>query len=485
MHFCPYCKKTVRSEWSYCHHCNKPLIVNLKENLNHDSPKDLINESAYFHEDLYSSNANLKADSSLFDHGIIEESLNSRLEKIDEEIETKLSQGKSIGNLLLEKSSLFYLNRDYETCLKILETALNNFIAENDDLNSAITFNEIGLIQEDLGFFDNAIYNFEKALEFLINLKDHIKLIKVYNNLANVYRLLNDLEYSYEYYEKALRVAENENYISEEIKTSSNLVEILFLMGDFDKIERILRRNLEYFNSIADPYGMVITLSKLGKLNYLLGPSKYKTALKFFKESLELTGNIEIGDHFTHRNKGSLEWESLLYLGKIKLSWKIYEEAKIYLLKSLEAMRNIKEDNDYIEEGIVLENLGILFEKVNDKNRSIQYYKLAADLYYRFGEDAKQADIKTKIARIYLNDKGDGNEAINYLEEALDIYRDLNYMKESAEILEKLGDVYANQNSTDIAISYFQEAKHYYGELLDNDKVKFLDSKIKLIMNSN
>ena len=117
---------------------------------------------------------------------------------------------------------------------------------------------------------------------------------KVYNNIANVYYLLNDIEHSYEYYDKALKLAVKENLITEEIKTSSNLVEILFNLEDYDKIDKILNRNLEYFRQIGDPYGIIITLTKIGKLDYLIGPDKFNSSIKNLLEALEIVNRIKI-----------------------------------------------------------------------------------------------------------------------------------------------------------------------------------------------
>ncbi|MCK4286310.1 MAG: hypothetical protein KAX18_08905, partial [Candidatus Lokiarchaeota archaeon] len=33
MKSCPYCKKEINVNWSYCHHCNKPLLVNLNKEI--------------------------------------------------------------------------------------------------------------------------------------------------------------------------------------------------------------------------------------------------------------------------------------------------------------------------------------------------------------------------------------------------------------------------------------------------------------------
>ncbi len=467
---CPYCKKPLQENWSYCHHCNKPLIVNLQNQQYHDGLIDYSISSPY-------SNPDLIAKESLYDFNLIqEEEIDNKIQTIDNAIDDRIKIGGSIGLLLLEKSSLYYLKKDYSIALKILENALNNFIEDNDILNIAISHNEMGLIQENLGFYDNSIYHFERSIENLSKINDNNKLIKVYNNLANVYYLIKDIEHSYEYYDKALKLAEKTNIVAEEIKTASNIVEILFILEDYDKIDKILKRNLDYFRQIGDPYGIIISLTKIGKLFYFLGPDNSILSFQALLEALEIINIIKIGENFSIENKAKLEWECLLYLGKLYLAQNKYKEAENYLFRSLESIRISGIESSDFNESVVLENLGNLFETIKEYKKSIEYYNLAGEIYYKFGDDLNYAEIKYKLAQLHL--KFDESEAIKYFEDALDVYKDLNYLKRIAEILHNLGDIYANKEITELALSYFQKAKNYYLDLNDEYNVKLLNEKL-------
>ncbi len=472
---CPYCKKPLQEHWSYCQHCNKPLIVNLQDQrfLDSDIPD--------FHVEPY-SNLDLKANERLYDFNLVQEKeIDFNIQKIDNLIDNKIKLGEQVGHLLFEKSGLLFSKKDYTLALKTLENALNIFTEDNDLLNCSIAHNEIGLIQEELGFYENSIYNFEKSIEYLDTINDSNKLIKVYNNLANVYYLIKDIEHSFEYYNKALTLTEKTNSIKEEIKTSSNLVDILFLLKDYDKTDKILRRNLDYFKQIGDPYGSIITLTKIGKLHYLLGPDNYIPSFQVLSEALEIINKIEIGTYFTSEHKAKLEWEILLYLGKLSLSENKYNEAENYFFQSLGSIRLV--ETSQINESIVLENLGKLFEAKEDYKRSIDYYNLAGEIHYKFGDDLNYAELKYKLAQLYL--KIDDSESIKYFEEALDIFTDLNYVKKIAEITHELGDVYANKEIKELALSYFQKAKDFYRDLNDEYKTKLLTEKINSLTDSS
>jgi len=473
---CPYCNNLIQEYWSYCHHCDKPLLVNV-QNQDRITDGHLYDDKIDYNINYSYSTYEPKANRSLYDINLnIDENFDAKIQNIDKTIDNYITSGKPIGLLLFEKASLYYLKKNYDFALKTLENALNNFQADDDILNIAISHNEMGLIQEDLGFHDNSIYHFEKSIDLLRKINDVNKLIKVYNNIANVYYLIKDIEHSYEYYDKALNLAVKENLIPEEIKTSSNLVDILFNLKDYDKIDKILKRNLEYFRQIGDYYGIIITLIKIGKLNYLIGPDKFDSSFKNLLKALEIINRIKVNDKFSVENKAKLEWECLFYLGKLYLAQNHYNESEDYLFRSLEAIRISEIGSSDIQESIILESLGNLFEKKGDFKKSIEYYKLASELYYKFGDDLNYAELKYKIAQIFL--KFDELESIKNFEETLDIFKDLNYFKRVAEILHKLGDIYVNRNVIELAISYFQQAKEFFMDLNDDFNVKLIKEKI-------
>jgi len=268
---CPYCGNRIEPDWDYCKECNKPLIVNLYEKKSRSISRivdnDVIEQNHY------------QKDDELYDYNILkDEKIDKKIDEINKIIEQKQNLEDSISKLLLEKAILYQKKKDLSTSLKIFELALDNFITENNFFNISVSHNEIGLIHEQNGFFDQAIYHFEQSILNLKKINKPRSLILVYNNLANVYYLLNDLEHSYEFYDKALKLAEQYNFISEEIKTYSNLVDVLFLLKNYDEANKILNRNLEYFRQTGDLYGIIVSLIKLGKLCYYLGSNSYKSS---------------------------------------------------------------------------------------------------------------------------------------------------------------------------------------------------------------
>jgi tetratricopeptide (TPR) repeat protein len=476
VNICPYCNRSIKSDWSYCHHCNKPLLTDIASEI---GDLESANDEKFISsiEDHLNFKKTLKYRESLYEQEYFdEETLFNQLNEIDKKIEKKLIQGEPIGFLILEKSSIYYKRKEYNNAVNVLKTASNEFQHDHDFLNIAVCHNEIGLIQEDLGYFDDAIYHFERAIENLKKTDKNSKLIKVYNNIANVYHLIGDIEQSYKFYDKGLQLSQQENLISEEIKTSSNLVEILFKLRNYEKIDKILNRNYDYFSHLGDLYGLLITLTKMGKLNYFLGKEYFDLSIQKLSRVIEVTNELELSAQISQETKAMLQWEPFFYLGKVYTDLNDFKTAEENFIQSLEAIRNFQIEDQYINEGIVLENLGKLFEIVGLNSKAIQYYTLAKRIYDKYGNDLKKILCVTKIAELYLNENE--TESIKYFEAALEGYEKLNYLKKIAEIQHKLGDLYINKGLNDLALSYFQFARDNFLELNDKLNVNLINEKI-------
>jgi tetratricopeptide (TPR) repeat protein len=429
----------------------------------------------YDEPEIYS--IDLEEEDQEYDTIIIEdEEIDKKIKKINDTIERKEILGEPVsGSLFFKKSGLYYTKRDFTKALKNLEFALKVFKDDNDLLNEAICHNELGIINEDNGLFDQAIYHFNRSREILEELEDHPKIIKIFNNLGNIYFILKDLENSYQYYQKALELSKQEKLLFDEVKSSSNLVEVLYLLKNYDRIKKILGRNLQFFREKEDVDGIIKTEKKYGKLYYLM-EENYDESYHHFTKALELIDKL--GEKISIYTKARLEWECYLYLGKIYHLRDNNTKAESLYLKSLEAVR-VFEIGDSIKEGEILESLAELYLSKGDIKRAIEFCNLSREIYYKFGDKIKSAELKFKIGKIYLEYEEDTTQATNFFEESLDIYEELEYFKESAVILQKLGDIYLNKMVIETAISYYKRARNYYKNIQDEYNLNLINEKIK------
>ncbi|MFX0048935.1 MAG: tetratricopeptide repeat protein [Candidatus Hermodarchaeota archaeon] len=475
MNNCPFCKEPIKNYWNYCRNCNKPLITNVTEELN----KRLFssqNETSYHSNDL-------KREEDYYDINLIDDvSIELELIQLEDQLTESEKLGKDMGNLLLKKASLFYKKRDFPKALKNLDLALENFLEEEDIKNVIISHNELGLIHEETGFFDQAIYHFDRALNYLDELSDNTKKIYVLNNLGNVYYLINDLENSYKYYQEALSLADRENLEIDAIKTSSNLVEVLLSLKDFNRVKRILKRNLEFFTKINDAYGVIQTRIKYGKLYYHLGEDYYDQAYKCLISVIELINTLKSQMSLITQKK--LEWECFLYLGHLYSLWDNDLEAEDYFLRSLEAVRTF-EVQENIKEGIVLEAIAKFYSLKGEDGKAIDYYSYSKDIYKKFGDKLKIAEMKYHVATIFQDYIQNEQKAILYYEEALEIFESLNNAKMAATILHKLGDIYVSKQLFEPALSNFERAKEFYTDIEDEYNKNIVTEKINSLKDND
>ncbi|TXT54689.1 MAG: Tetratricopeptide repeat protein [Promethearchaeota archaeon] len=485
---CPYCGNPIHPEDKYCSICGKPQLSDL--NLGYEKEQKGLNH--FFYNDLkeessYNPNYNIGLDSERdFDINEINNAgIDEEIRYIEQKIETQHSQGNPLGDLFLEKGALYYKKRDFSRALKELETALKIFSEERDPLKIAITHNEIGLIKEKLGYFEDAIFHFNTTIDLLRTLNEPKKIVLMFNNIGNAYLQINDFENSYEYYQKAINLAEREQFIYEEVKSSSNLVEVLFFLKDYERVKRILQRNEQFFQKNNDLHGLIITKIKYGKLffymegKYLEG-GDYTKSYNSFSEALNLIEQMH--NSLSIFQKSKLEWEIYLYLGKIEQLRDNHQKAESFLLKSMECVRLFETGEENLKEATILEELARVYTNSSEIENAIEYYLLAIRIHERFGEDLRVAELYAKIAQMHRDYSDDTLKAIEFYEKALFIYEHLGYYKELAKIYAVLGDIYLSKNITDVAMSNFQKAERIYNQLNDNYHIELLREKIASLL---
>ncbi|TFG25291.1 MAG: tetratricopeptide repeat protein [Promethearchaeota archaeon] len=475
MLYCPYCKREIERDWNYCHFCNKPLITDIDQELDKKFVQSCSNTSFYNSEPIGEP---IEYHTQI----VFDEELEKKLNEIEEELNEKERKGEKIGDLLIEKASLYFKKRDLDSSLKNLEFALKNFQEDQDLLKIAICHNEIGLLHEERGFFDQAIFHFDEAHLILTNIGDIQKRVQVLNNLGNVYYLIKDWNQAYHHYQKALELSEKHQLDFEAIKSSSNLVEILFIFNDYDRIQKILQNNLAFFKERDDLYGIILTRIKYGKLFYNFGKNYYDQSYQNFMKVLELIDMIN--EKISIFLKAQLEWECYLFLGKLNLLWDNDLESEDFFLKSLEAVRTF-EVADHIKEGIVLENIGNMYTLRGEDQKAIEYYNFAKEIYEKFGDHDKVAEMFSSIGKINQDYLQNYKESIEAYDNALRIYDELEDYQNSAKVLELMSDIYLIESNKINAIENLERAKTYYIKLEDKLKLQLINEKLKDLKSNN
>ena len=472
---CPHCGLDIEKLAKFCSSCGKPLItgldnISVTNNLDFeidkiamDSTYEPLGFSPLFSipEEKEKSFKNLN-----FEQNIAE---------IDKKLNEKQQFGEDTSDLLIEKASLFYLNRDLRSASKLFETALEIFKTEGNQEKLAMIYNDLGLIYEDLGYLDDSLNNYENSIELFKIIGENLNQVKVLNNIGNVYLTLENIELAFKVYSEAQKICKENGYLTEYLQITSNLIEIYFKIKNFPQAYKAITENMQLFRENDDIIGEIITNSKFGKLYYNLGKDYYKLAVGYIEASQKLIGTIKnkIGKY----KEAQISWENYRLLGLINLIWNHNDPAKKYLTMSLNSIELFK-FGPRVEEALILEDLAKFHYLNGDDNESLSYYQKVERIYGNLGNEVKQAEIKTKVSDILFKIFDNTNSAINYLESALDIYLKNNYLKESAIVYEKLAEIYEKIGSYDSAKFYLENALETYSNLNDEDKQNSLKEKI-------
>ena len=157
-------------------------------------------------------------------------------------------EAEGYNKLLLDYAYFLYTYGRYDKALEIWlrEVLLSEQLYGEDHPNTATTYNNIGLVHNELGDYNKALDYHSKALSIREKVlgKDHPETATSYNNIGLVYNELGDYDKALEYYSKALFIYEK--VLGEDhtlTATSYNNIGLVYdNLGDYSKA-------LEYYSN--------------------------------------------------------------------------------------------------------------------------------------------------------------------------------------------------------------------------------------------
>ena len=346
-------------------------------------------------------------------------------------------------------------------------------------------------------YVQKSIQCFEKSIDLNSSQNNQHLNSNIYPNLASAYLVIDDVEKSIEYNEKAIEcgIEVNEIYM--------NLGMAHITLGNYDKC-------IEYYQSLVDKGVNVFVVranlalayfieNKLDEAELLLDKLivEYPEYLHLYihlSQVKDKMGKIQQGIEImnTASNNFNLNWEANYILGRLYYKAENYELSVKYFKQSIEqndvaieprrdlislytecqipkyAMKYAEDLISIDSENISIHyyNLGILHYEIEDYTKAIENSKKALDLGY---EDVK---VYRLLCTSLFNSEM-LNDAKEYFEIALNLYPedlDLNHnfaallskmenREEAIKILEKVIEIDANYS-----LAYMSLANIYFGE---------------------
>jgi tetratricopeptide (TPR) repeat protein len=282
---------------------------------------------------------------------------------------------KSAEDSVKETATTFYeigkvskLQLQYREALHYFELAVK---INPDDFDMNI---QAGKMQSDLGFYNEAIAYFERALSIINNSStENDNFLYVNNELGLAYKNIGNKTKALAFYEKSLKIS----------------------------IERYGNEH-KYIATIYN---------NLGGLYF--SENQYDKAIDFYKKSLKIYsgGNQETSVAITYNN-----------LGTVYISKEEYDKAIDYFEKAL-----VIETRHYGKEhpniAIRYNNLGLSYSNKGDFIKAIEYYEraLLMDRKY-FGDDHPRIANRYNNLGMTYKKEGKYEKAIEYIEKAVLIF---------------------------------------------------------------
>lgn len=256
----------------------------------------------------------------------------------------------TISFALFSMGNLYNLRSDYPHALKYYLMALHLAEKINDQKRISKTLNNIGAIYLDLKDYTKAEQFYLRAYDLEKTLKvDELSLAELSNNLANIYQLQGYHYKSLFYY--------------------NNCLDVFRKLGSITDISTVL-------NNISAVY---------------IARNEAQKAFRFVYEALPLTiqSNDELGQIYSYSN-----------LSKAHLKNHRLDSAEYYGLKSMEIAKKSHFKNEYLT---TLEDLSILYEKLNNKDKAYFYLLESRNLEEKIKgseKTSKMGDLQSNYANL-------------------------------------------------------------------------------------
>jgi tetratricopeptide (TPR) repeat protein len=130
----------------------------------------------------------------------------------------------------------------------------------------------------------------------------------------------------------------------------------------------------------------------------------------------------------------------------------------------------IKNNNNYIDESTMKNNLGTICYHLGDHKEACNYLKSAFIIHKKNGNRIRQADVLSNISQI-LHDQNEHHCALKYLRKALIIQQSMNYRRGEAITLNNIAQLYRDIGLYDSSLEYLMKSKIIFEEISDHEHI--------------
>ncbi|MBL7772940.1 MAG: tetratricopeptide repeat protein [Chitinophagaceae bacterium] len=227
-------------------------------------------------------------------------------------------------NLYIAVARKYYDKSMYQEALQTADLLYQLATSLRYEKGRIVYFNLTGRIQKNLGDYPEAQHRYLKALKMSEALKDTESIAGSYNNLGNLFILLNRNKEAMHYLQQSLSLYKQIKNEKKMAYPLSNMAKIFVSEKEIDSAEVYFKRALKYAITYHDHYEVAQNYKRLTSI--AIQRKQFKQALAYCDSALALSSKNNyqylIGDMYDM--KGKLFFEQKNYAQ----SRKAYEEGK-------------------------------------------------------------------------------------------------------------------------------------------------------------
>jgi serine/threonine protein kinase/tetratricopeptide (TPR) repeat protein len=375
-------------------------------------------------------------------------------EKLAQSMPDNLDIQYALGNLYLDQSDYDQARAHYANVLKSdpknlnalqytgwLEVTSGKPEAGLDPLNRALTISiqvdnqeqkgeilqVLGMAYESLNKFDEALRNFQQALDIDRNLGKKFAIANSLVEMGNVQSSLGKPEDALRNYTEALQLQRD---IGAKARVAATLIDLGQLSedrGQYDKALQLYKESLQALRDLGDQSGQAVCLNNIG--NAYLAQSKNDDALTYYQQALQLREKL---------NSPGDTADTLHNLGEAYTKTAQYESAMASYMRALDLRRKT---GDAHGAAIESHSIGMVFLCQGRYGAALNALDEAVK---GFRELKDRSRIMTQVLIDFaeaLAKAGRGAEVGKTLEEAQALAGELKNDKLIADVLNSQGDV--------------------------------------------
>jgi len=332
---------------------------------------------------------------------------------------------------------------DWSGALEAYAVALDVFSRTGERQFEGVTLNNIGVVYQKQGRYEEALAKFNEQLDIDRELKNRISEGRTLSNIAAIYQSQGRYENALTIFEMALDIARKTDDRESEAVNLNNIAVIYSSQGRYDEALITYEASLAIYRQIDHQAGIGTALSNIAGIFHTQG--RYAEAIMTFELSLDI--RREIGDR-------SGEGITLNNIAGVFESQEQYVEALALYEEALVIMREL---GNVLGEARALNNIGSIYSSQGQYEEALIQFEATLEIRRDIGDREGEGTTLGNIAGVY-HSQGRYEEALALYDEALIIAREVGDALGEAITLNNIALVYYDEGNRLEARNYYEQS---------------------------